>query len=294
MYGLPMHLRLVGVTLAIQYQIKQRGHQMPLEYAIRTVAPVIPRLDHALLRLLPVPDWSAWLKEAGLQEVGERLVLEVNAQLAGQPIQTTPDAPAIYSVYNTARTHQVSSVASISSKAIMEELQHAFDEDQSPDSHNDSLFGSRHQTPQNAPAPPLKDTAKPLSNLALPPTPPDQRRARQGAVASETTLDPAARQPRTLPSSQFPHTSTLSESGWRESNSRKDFADDLRLPLQRARGSLDLSVSRATPSVTGNGPEYTSGSTPAARHGVGRPTVYFGARPQFEARKTELRHGGLE
>jgi hypothetical protein len=32
-----------------------------------------------------------------------------------------------------------------------------------------------------------------------------------------------------------------------------------------------------TPNVTDNGSEYTSGSMPAARHGVGRSTVYFGA-----------------
>jgi hypothetical protein len=277
MYGLPMHLRLVGVTLAIQHQIKQRGHQMPLEYAIKTVAPVIPRLDHALLKLLPVPDWLAWLKEVGLQEIGERLVSVVNAQITVQPTQAPIDASTIPSVYTTARTHQVSSVTSISSNAIMEELQNAFNEDRSPGSHHDSLFGSRHQTPQNALAPPPKDTAKPHFKLALPPTPLDQKRAREGTVAPQATDAQASKQPRTLPASEVPHTSTLSEVGWRESNSRKDFADDLRIPLQRAREPLDFSVSRVTPNVTDNGSEYTSGSMPAARHGVGRSTVYFGA-----------------
>jgi hypothetical protein len=277
MYGLPMHLRLVGVTPAIQHQIKQQGHQIPLEYAIRTVAPVIPRLDYALLNLLPVPDWLAWLKEVGLQEIGERLVSDVNVQLTVQTTQTPPDAPTIPSVYTTARTHQASSVTSISSNAIIKELRNAFNEDRSPGSHNDSLFGSRNQTPQNAPAPPPKDTTKPLFKLVLPPTPLDQKRARKGTLAPQAIEAQASKQSRTLPASELPHTSTLSEVGWRESNSRKDFADDLRILLQRAIEPLDFSVSRATPDITDNGSEYTSDSTPAARHGVGRSTVYFGA-----------------
>ena len=85
------------------------------------------------------------------------------------------------------------------------------------------------------------------------------------------------KKPRTLPASAVPHTSTLSEVGWREGNSRQDFADDLRLPIQRSRVPLDFSVSRATSSVTDNGSKYTSGSMPAGRYGVGRSTIYFGA-----------------
>jgi hypothetical protein len=160
----------------------------------------------------------------------------------------------------------------------MDELQKAAcNENRSPGSHNDTLFGSRNQTPQNVLAPPPKDTAKPLFKLALPPTPLDQKRAREGTIALQATDAQASKQSRTLPASEAQHTSTLSEVGWRESNSRKDFADDLRIPLQRAREPLDFSVSRATPNVTGNDSEHTSGSTPAARHGVGRSTVYFGA-----------------
>jgi hypothetical protein len=53
-YGLRLSVTLETITLAIGKQIKQRGHQMPIEYAIRTILPVIPKLGHATLKLLPV------------------------------------------------------------------------------------------------------------------------------------------------------------------------------------------------------------------------------------------------
>lgn len=189
----------------------------------------------------------------------------------------TPDAPTVPSVYNTAFTHQPNGVTSIATNDILNEFQDSSEEDDSLGSDHASLFGSRHQTPHNAPVPPLRDNAEPPLRLALPPTPPDQKGARQGVDASKATDAPAVKKPRTLPASAVPHTSSLSEVGWREGNSRQDFADDLRLPVQRSRVPLDFSVSRATPSVTDNGFEYTGGSTPAARHEMGRSTIYFGA-----------------
>lgn len=48
---------------------------------------------------------------------------------------------------------------------------------------------------------------------------------------------------------------------------------------------LDLPVSRATPSVTDNGSEYTSGSTPAARHGTGLSTFYFHADTNLKSQE---------
>lgn len=180
-------------------------------------------------------------------------------------------------MYGTAFTHQPCSVTRIATNDILKEFQDPSDEDDSPVSQHTSLFGSRHQTPQNVAALPLKDTVKPTFRGALPPTPLDQKRARQGADVRQATDVPATKRPRGLPARAIPHTSTLSEVGWREGNSRQDFADDLRLPIQQSRAPLNFSVSRATPSVTDNGSEYTGGSTPAGRHGVGRSTIYFGA-----------------
>ena len=267
-YGLRSSLTLETITLAIGKQIKQRGHQMPLEYAIRMVVPVVPKLGHATLKLLSIPKRSTCFTEVGLEQLGEQLASEVNAQLTIQQVPATPNVPTAPSVYGTAFTHQPSSVTSIATNDILKEFQDPSDEDDSPGSRHTSLFGSRHQTPQNAPVPPPKDTAKPPFRLALPPTPPDQKRARQGVNAPQAIDVPAAKQPRALPASAVPHTSTLSEVGWREGNSRQDFADDLRLQIQRSRVPLDFSVTRATPSVTDNGSEYTSGSTPAAKHGL--------------------------
>ena len=171
-------------------------------------------------------------------------------------------------MYGTAFTNQPSSVTSIATNDIPKECQDPSDEDDSPGSQHTSLNGSRQQTPQSAPVSPAKNTAKPPCRLALPPTPLDQKRARQGLDARQATDVSAAKKPRTLPASAVPHTSTLSEVGWRQSNSTQNFADNLRLPIQRSRVLLDFSVSRATLSVTDNDSEYTSGSTLAARHGL--------------------------
>jgi hypothetical protein len=275
-YGLPMGLSLEGITLAITKQIKQRCHHMPLEYAIMTVVPVIPRLDRATLKLLPLPTWSTWFKAIGIEQIGDKLAADVVAQLAIQTIPATPSTPVAPSVYNTAPTHISSSVASIATNLIQEELEDAFNGDRSVGSHNSSLFGSRHSTPQNAPIPPPKDTVKPPFKLALPPTPLDQKILRQGITAPQAADTATTDMFRTLPESAVPHTHTISESGWPESKIA-GIAGGLRLPIQRSRAPLDFEVSRRTPSIADNGSEYTSGSTPAARHGTGISTIYFGA-----------------
>ncbi|GAB7336430.1 hypothetical protein MBLNU13_g09726t3 [Cladosporium sp. NU13] len=151
-------------TLAIMKQIKQRGHQMPLEYAIRTMTPVILTLGRATLKLLPVPKLSTWLKEVWLEQLGEQLATDINAQLAVQQVTATPNALAAPSVY-----------------------------DGTPGPHDTSLFGSRHQTPQNAPAPLRNDISKSPFRLALQPTPPDQKRTRKGVDAPKATDVPAAK-----------------------------------------------------------------------------------------------------
>jgi hypothetical protein len=53
-HDLPIDHRLGGIAMAIGKQIKQRGHQMALEYAIKIVAPVIPQLAYAVLEMLPL------------------------------------------------------------------------------------------------------------------------------------------------------------------------------------------------------------------------------------------------
>lgn len=179
-YRIPMGLSLDGITLAIMKQIKQRGHHMPLEYAITTVAPVIPRLDRTTLKLPPQPTWSTWFKEIGLELIGDKLAADAGEQLAIQTVPATPSTPTAPSVYNTATTHVSKSVASIATNIIQVELDDASNANRSAGSHNSSLFSSRHSTPQNVPVPPPKDTTKRPFTLALPLTPLDQKIARQG------------------------------------------------------------------------------------------------------------------
>ena len=249
-----------------------------------TVAPVIPRLDRPTLKLLPLPTWSTWFKEIGLEQIGDKLAAHVGAQLAIQTIPATPNTPIAPSVYNTAPTHMSSSVASIATNIVQAELDDASSTNRSVGSHNSSLFGSRHSTPQNAPVPPPKDIVKPPFTLALPPTPLDQKMVRQGIVAPQAADIAATNIPRRRSESAVPRTHTVSESGWPESK-MAGVAGELRQPIQRSRAPLDFGASRRTPSIADHGSEYTSGSTPAARHGTGISTIYFGADANLKYEK---------
>lgn len=267
---------------------------MPLEYAIRTVTPIIPTLGRATLKLLPMQKLSTWLKEVGFEQLGEQLATDINAQLAVQQVPATPNAPAAPSVYGISPMHQIGSAASILIDAIMEALEDCSDksdEDGTPGFHDTSLFGSRHQTPQNAPVPLPKGTSKSPFRLALPPIPPDQKRARKGVDAPRATDVPAVRKPRVFPASAAPHPHTLSESGWPDGR-MKGLAGGLRFPIQRARAPLAFSVSRATPSVIDNGSEYTSGSTPDAGHGTGPSAIDSGADHKLEWSKSDYSMAG--
>jgi len=262
--GFPSEVSLSNMALAIKNHIEQRGHPMHFEYAIRIVAPVIPRLSHAILEQLPLHRWSRWFQEVGLEQIGEQLAADVDRQLLPQqrPVTPTPRAPS--SVYNTALTHQQSGVASISSSDILEALEGSSGEERSIASHRTNLFGSGHSTPTSAPAHLPEETTKRPMEPALPPTPPDPKRPRQGIDGPQAIDVPAAKKPRTLPASVVPHTHTMSESGWPDGR-MEGLAGGLRLPIQRSHAPLDFWASRAAPSGSLGGPRFASGSTPTAR-----------------------------
>ena len=178
-HGLPMDYRLTGITMANGKQVKQRGHLMPIEYTIEIIAPVIPRLDHDVLVLLPLQKWSRWLEEVSLQPIGEKLATEISGRLHPQAILATPNNTAGPSVYNTARSHQRSSAGEIAANADMEELGSPSNEEQGLSSHHTSLSGSRHAVLLSTPVPPLENLIARPFKLALPPTPLDQKRRRQ-------------------------------------------------------------------------------------------------------------------
>jgi hypothetical protein len=262
--GFPLEVSLSNMALAIRNHIEQRGHPMPLEYAIKTVAPVIPRLSHGILEQLPLHRWSQLFQEVGLEQIGEQLAADVDRQILPQqgPVTPTPRAPS--SVYNTARTHQQSGVASISSSDILGALEGSSRDEMSIASHRTSLFGSRYSTPKNAPAHLPEDLTKRPMEPALPPTPPDPERSRQAIDGPQAIELPAAKKPRTLPASVVPHTHTMSESGWPDGR-MESLAGGLRLPIQRSHAPLDFSASRSTPGGTEGGSGFASGSTPTAR-----------------------------
>ena len=261
----PLEVSLSNIALAIRNRIEQGGDPMPFEYAIMIVAPIIPRLSHAILERLPFHRWSHWFQEVGLEQIGERLAAVVDRQLLPKRGNVTPTPRAPSSVYNTARTHQQSSVASISPRGVLEALEDASGDERSITSHRTSLFGSREPTPTNAPSRPSENLTKRPMQLALPPTSPDQRKTGQRIGGAQAIDVSVAKKPRTLPPSVVQHTHTMSESGWPDGR-MEGLAGGLRLPIHRSHAPLDLSASRGTPSVKDNGSEYTNGLTPAARH----------------------------
>jgi hypothetical protein len=175
-HGLPMDQRLSRITLAVGKQIKQRGYQMPLEYAVRTVSPVIPGLHYAVLDLLPLHNRSDWFYEVGLHQIGEELASDVDARLYPQRFNNTPSTPIALgasttpSVYETARSRQPDPVARIATKADPREPKDPSSDESRLDPQNTDLRGSRHQTTQHALVASLEDHALKLTRPALAPT----------------------------------------------------------------------------------------------------------------------------
>ena len=266
--GYPMSRNLESMAWAIRDQIEKRGHPMPLEHAIKIVAPVVPRLTQDVIEPLPLHRWSRWFREVGLEEIGERLAADVDKQLLPKQRTVTPSPHTAPSAYNTAPTHQSSSVVSIASDLLREELDDPIDDNRSLVSHRTSLFASRDHTPQNTKVPAPTVATNQSMKSALPPIPQDQKRAQQSTDATQSTDSPAVKKPRTLPPSKSPLKSIVSDQGPRKGPAGKSKmyrANDLRLPIQRARPPLSFFGSRATSSGSDNGSEFTSGPVPTAR-----------------------------
>jgi hypothetical protein len=81
-YGMAKHQFIDMAEQVITRQLKEQKHPMPVEYAVRTLAPAIKTLNPALLQRLPVKQWLEWTKALQLEAIGEEILSGVKATLA--------------------------------------------------------------------------------------------------------------------------------------------------------------------------------------------------------------------
>ena len=96
-YGLPKHQFLDMAEQVIARQLREQRHPMPVEYAVRILAPAITSLDTAVLQRLPIQQWLEWTKDLHLEHIGEEIASGVKAKLEslGKPL---PESRALNSV----------------------------------------------------------------------------------------------------------------------------------------------------------------------------------------------------
>jgi hypothetical protein len=81
-YGMAKHQFIDMAEQVIIRQLKEQKHPIPVEYAVRTLAPAIKTLNPALLQRLPVEQWFEWTKALQLETIGEEILSGVKATLA--------------------------------------------------------------------------------------------------------------------------------------------------------------------------------------------------------------------
>ena len=89
--NLPKVHFLEAAEAVIERQLREQQHPMPVEYALRTLAPVIPRLHCFVSQFPPVDDWSARTKRIGLEYIGREIVSAGQEQTVSMRDQ--PHAP---------------------------------------------------------------------------------------------------------------------------------------------------------------------------------------------------------
>lgn len=170
-----------SMGVVIENQPKEQNHPMPLEFALRTMAPAIPRLDLAVLQSLPLRDWLHWSKDIGLGQIGEEIAAAVRERLASLRVPQDPHTAWSPSYFQTAHTHH--SDASVASSLPRPLLRSMFGDglDSFP---NTSDAESMHERDSHLNHEPLR------SVTASTPTP--ERKARQSrSVRAESLRAPS-------------------------------------------------------------------------------------------------------
>jgi hypothetical protein len=81
-YGMAKHQFIDMAEQVIIRQLKEQKHPIPVEYAVRTLAPAIKTLNPALLQRLPAEQWFEWTKALQLETIREEILSGVKATLA--------------------------------------------------------------------------------------------------------------------------------------------------------------------------------------------------------------------
>jgi hypothetical protein len=78
---LPRVQFLAAAEVIIERQLREQQHLMPIDYALRTLAPAISGLHSEILRALPLESLSEGTESIGLEHIGRELVSGVHWQL---------------------------------------------------------------------------------------------------------------------------------------------------------------------------------------------------------------------
>lgn len=197
---LPMFWCLEAMEHVIEGQLKERDHPMPVEFALNTLAPAIPKLNPAILRRLPLKIWSEWFEASRLEPIFEKLEADVTKQLESAPAsQLTSGAMSPPTMY-TARSRQTSVVGSQAEShgaMITKAVQTALDQEPAASSLFDTLFDSASQAPKDLQNIQSAPPENPFPKLILPgyaakPAPVPQGRAPKTAFSVNQLPDQLA------------------------------------------------------------------------------------------------------
>jgi hypothetical protein len=151
----PMFEALDVVAQVIERQLKERDHPIPAEFALVTISKAMPQLDPAVLRVMPLEQWSEWLHSMGLHGLGDFLTERVFEALASAPAPpSTPEVAGSAWLKNVGfnRTPSVISAGDAHNRAQVKKKRRGPD-GESIASYSSSLFGSTSELSKDVPSP---------------------------------------------------------------------------------------------------------------------------------------------
>jgi hypothetical protein len=264
--NLPMVERLQTIGKRIKDALKDYNQPMPLEFAIKIMARVMPKLDTAVVESMPLNTWTRQLTGLGLIEIRDKLEADVTKVLAsgqaGPPVKFT-SGDAVSAWMNNEPIGDPRSELGNDGQHIVDQHQASFDQEPRVASPLNSLFTDAEPTPVQK-ACPTSGQLPADFKLALPP----------GGIYEGCT--PTKTKPYDL--TEFKRQFGMNQ------KAAERAAAQLTGNLHRARTlSVAGSATQATPAVSESS-RFTGHATPAARPALGIPTIYqpAGNRPRAQ------------
>jgi hypothetical protein len=155
--NLPMVERLQAIGKTIRNALKHYNQPMPLEYAFKIMARVMPKLDIEVMESLPLKVWTGQLTGLGLIEIRDKLEADVTKALAsrqaGPPVKST-SGDAVSAWMDNAPIGGPRSELGSDGQHIVDQVQASFGQEPRVASPLNSLF-SGELTPRVKTPPPL-------------------------------------------------------------------------------------------------------------------------------------------